>query len=90
MVKEKLVGKVTHYFGGLGVAVIKLSGALKDGDKMRIKGASTDFTQLASSMEINRKKISDAKKGEDIGLKVKERVRPGDAVYLVPAPAKKK
>jgi len=85
MVKEKLVGKITHYFGGIGVAVIKISGTLKDGDKMRVKGASTDFAQLASSMEINRKRISEAKKGDDIGLKVKDRVRPGDAVYLVPA-----
>jgi len=85
MVKEKLVGKITHYFGGIGVAVIKISGTLKDGDKMRVKGASTDFAQLASSMEINRKRISEAKKGDDIGLKVNDRDRPGDAVNLVPA-----
>jgi len=85
MVKEKLVGKITHYFTNIGVAVIKLSGALKDGDKIHIKGASTDFTQMASSMQIEHKTVKAAKKGQDIGLKIKDRARPGDAVFLVPA-----
>ena len=83
MVKEKLVGKITHYFSNIGVAVIKLSGALKEGDTIHVKGASTDFTQLASSMQIEYKKVNSAKKGADIGLKVKDRARPGDAVFLV-------
>tara|TARA_Y100000310_G_C20622956_1_gene784322 strand:+ start:573 stop:827 length:255 start_codon:yes stop_codon:yes gene_type:complete len=83
MAKEKLIGKITHYFSNIGVAVIKLSGVLKDGNTIHVKGASTDFTQLASSMQIEYKKVTSAKKGDDIGLKVKGRARPGDAVFLV-------
>ena len=83
MANEKLIGKITHYFTHIGVAVIKLSGAIKDGDKLRIKGASTNITQQASSMQIEHKIVKSAKKGQDIGMKVKDRVRPGDAVFLV-------
>jgi len=80
---EKLIGKITHYFNNIGVAVIKLSKPIKDGDQIHVKGASTDIIQLASSMQIEHKQIKVAKAGQDIGLKVKDTVRPGDAVFLV-------
>jgi putative protease len=83
MVNEKLVGKVTHYFNNIGVAVVKLSATLKKGDKIHIVGPTTDVKQTASSMQINLKPLAEVKKGKDVGLKVKDRVRAGDAVYTI-------
>lgn len=80
--KEKLIGEVTHFFGNIGVAVIKLSVSLSKGDSIRIVGGeSTDFEQTVSSMEVEHKKIEKAKKGDEVGLKVKEKVREGYKVY---------
>ena len=83
MADEKKVGEITHFFTHINVAVVKFSGALNAGDKIRIKGASTDFTQTVSSMQIEHKEVKAAKKGQDIGLKVKKRCREGDLVYKV-------
>ncbi len=77
------IGVVTHFFSKIGVAAIKLTGSLKIGDKIRIKGATTDFEQTVESMEINRQKIEEAKAGDEIGIKVIDRVREGDKVYKV-------
>ena len=79
----KKVGKVEHYYTNIGVGVIKLSGTLKVGDKIRIKGATTDFEQKVDSMQIEKDKIKEAKKGKSIGLKVKDHVRQNDVVYKV-------
>ena len=79
----KEIGAVTHFFDKIGVAVIKLKGTLKKGEKIRIKGATTDFEQNAESMQIDMKPLEAGKKGQEIGLKVKDRVRPNDAVYVV-------
>ncbi|GAI01524.1 unnamed protein product, partial [marine sediment metagenome] len=66
----KLIGKITHYFGNIGVAVIELSDTLKVGDNIRIVGGETDFTQIIESMEVEHKKVEEAKKGDSIGVKV--------------------
>lgn len=80
----KLIGKITHYFGNIGVAVIELSGGLKVGDKIRIiGGVDTDFEQVIESMEIEHEKIKVAKKGDSIGLKIDQKVREGYEVYKV-------
>lgn len=77
-----LIGRVVHYFGNIGVAVIKLSSALSNGDVIRIAGGTdTDFEQKAGSMEVEHQKIEKAKKGDEVGLKVKEKVREGYEVY---------
>lgn len=79
----KLIGKVTHYFDNIGVAVIELSDKLKAGNTIRIVGGeNTDFTQGVDSMEVEHKKIDQAKKGDSIGIKIKEKVRDGYKVYL--------
>ena len=77
------IGKVFTYFSNVGVAGIQLSGTLKVGDKIRIKGATTDFEQTVDSMQIEREAVEEAKKGSKIGIKVKDRVRDGDKVYKV-------
>lgn len=79
----QLIGRVTHYFGNIGVAVIELTDALKIGDSIRIVGGETDFTQTVESMEVEHKKVEEAKAGESIGLKVEEKVREGYKVYKV-------
>lgn len=79
----KLIGKITHYFDNIGVAVIDLSDKLKTGDTIRIVGGeNTDFTQEVDSMEAEHEKIKQGKKGDSVGMKVKEKVRDGYKVYL--------
>ncbi len=77
----KQVGKITHYFGNIGVAVIELSDALKVGDTIRIIGGEADFTQTVESMEAEHQKVEAAKAGESIGLKIGQKVREGYKVY---------
>jgi len=79
---EKLVGKVSHYFSNIEVAVIKLSAPLAEGDEIRITGGEdTDFNQAVKSMQVEHEKIKKAKKGSEIGLKVSKKVREGYKVY---------
>lgn len=81
MAKEKVVGEITHYFSKIGVAVVKVKSNLKVGDKVKIKGATTDFEQEINSMQLDHDSLGTAKKGDEIGLKVDEHVREGDCVY---------
>jgi len=77
------IGKVTHYYTKIGVAVIELSDTLRVSDKIRIKGATTDFEQTIDSMQMEHEEIEEADAGQSIGLKVKEHVRQHDVVYKV-------
>ena len=78
----KLIGKVIHYFDKIGVAVVRLESSLKNGDTIRIAGGeATDFTQEVVSMETEHEKIKKAKKGDEVGMKVKEKVREDYRVY---------
>ncbi|MEM4230651.1 MAG: translation elongation factor-like protein [Candidatus Pacearchaeota archaeon] len=79
----KEVGKIKHYFDKISVAVVELSGNLKVGDKIKIKGNQTDFEQIVESMQIDKNPVKDAKKGQAIGMKVSNPVRENDKVYLV-------
>ena len=79
----KEVGKIVHYYTDLKVGIVKLSSTLKVGDKIRIKGATSDFEQKVASMQIEHDKVEEAKKGKSIGLKVKKHVREHDVVYKV-------
>ena len=80
---EKKIGKITHYFSKIGVAVVELEDVVKVGDKIRIKGATTDFTQTVDSMQIEHEQVEEAGAGQSIGLKVADKVREGDEVFLV-------
>ncbi|MAG78878.1 translation elongation factor-like protein [Candidatus Pacearchaeota archaeon] len=81
--KDKEIGKVSSYFSHVGVAAIKLAGKLKVGDKVHIKGSTTDFEEDIGSIQIEKESVKDAKKGDHIGIKVSEKVRPNDKVFLV-------
>jgi putative protease len=80
----KLIGKVSHYFSDISVAVIKLSVPLAVGDEIRIMGGNTtDFNQKAKSLQMDHREVKKAKKGNSIGLKVAQKVREGYNVYKV-------
>ena len=77
----KLIGRISHYFSNIEVGVIDLDDKLKVGDNIRIVGGETDFNQAVDSMEIEREKVSEAKKGDSVGFKVNQKVREGYKVY---------
>jgi putative protease len=80
---EVEIGKVTDFFAKPVVAGIELSGALKTGDRIHIKGSTTDMEVAVESMQIDRVNITEGKAGDLVGIKVLDRVRPGDRVYKV-------
>lgn len=81
-VDGQLIGRVTHYFPHVNAAVLVVTkGTLKLGDRILIKGHTTNFEESIESLQIDREPISQAKKGDEIGLMVRERVRENDLVY---------
>jgi len=81
--EEKPIGKVSHYFGHIGVMALDLTDALSVGDKLHVKGHTTDLVITVDSMQIEHQNVSQAKAGDSIGIKVGEKVRVGDMVYRV-------
>ncbi len=81
--KEEKIGVVLHYYSKAGVAAIKLDEALKVGDKIHIKGHTTNFDEVINSIQIEHNQVNAAKKGDDIGIKVPDHVREHDVVYKV-------
>jgi putative protease len=77
------VGRVTHYFTRISVAVVELKAPLAVGDRILIKGSTTDLEQVVESMQIEHNDVQRAEAGQSIGLKVKERVRENDTVYKI-------
>ena len=80
---EEVIGKVSDFFARPVVAGITLTATLKQGDKIHIKGYTTDMELIVDSMQINNVDVKQAKAGDAIGVKVSERVRRGDTVYKV-------
>lgn len=81
--EERLIGKITHFYGHLGVGIIELSDALKVGDTVHVKGHTSDFTQQVSSIQIEHADVSEAKAGDLVGIKVGQKVHEQDSVYKV-------
>jgi len=75
------IGRITHFFTKISVAVIELTATLKVGDTIAIKGPTTDFEQVVESMQIEHKDVQRAEARQSIGLKVAQRVRERDVVY---------
>lgn len=82
MTEEKPIGKISHYYDKIGVGIIELAGILKVGDTVQIKGKDTDFEQAVDSMQIEHEPVEKAKKGDVIGIKMNQKVKEGDEVYL--------
>lgn len=86
MSEGKRVGTVTHHFGRIGVAVVKVEGVIAVGDQVEVRdksGEEVKFSQKVSSMQIEHENINEAKKGQEVGLKVDQEVKEGDLIYKV-------
>ena len=80
---EVQVGKITHYYNKIGVAVVEVLAPIKVGDTIKISGHDREFTQVVVSMQIEHQSIKEAKKGDIIGLKVDQPVKEKDLVYKI-------
>jgi len=80
---EETIGTVSDFFARPVVAAVELTGPLKMGDKIHIRGHTTDIEMAVTSMQINNVAVQEAKAGDSVGIKVPERVRHGDTVYKV-------
>jgi len=81
--EEQEIGVVDHYFDKISVGMIKLSGALKVGETIHIKGKNTDFSQEIESMRIEFDNVTEAGEGDKVGIKVAQPVHTNDKVYKV-------
>lgn len=80
MASEK-IGEITHYFDKIAVAIVKLEKPLKKGDSIKIKGATTELDQTIDSMQVDRADIEQGEVGQEVGIKVSDKVREGDEVF---------
>lgn len=81
---EEEVGRISHYFSKLNVGIIEMThGELKPGDRIHIKGHTTDVYQAVDSLQMEHATVASAKKGDSVGLKVKDPVRENDTVFKV-------
>jgi putative protease len=84
MSERKRVGKVTHYFNKIRVAGVRVTDRLSIGDQVLIIGHTTALEQVVQSMELDHRPIQIAEMGQEVGIKVIDRVRAGDEVYRLP------
>ena len=77
------IGEVIHFYNRIQVAVLRLSEPIKLGDKLHFLGAHTDFLQEICSMQIEHQPIEEAEAGSEVAVKVDQRVRRGDSVFLL-------
>ncbi len=83
---ERFIGALTHYFGKPGVAALTLTdGPVATGDEIHVKGATSDFTQIVESMQTDHENVESAAIGDQVGIKVGQRARVHDKVYVVTA-----
>lgn len=78
---EVKVGKITHYYGKIGVAIVEVAVPIKVGDTIKISGHDNEFTQVVASMQVEHQPVQEAKKGDLIGMKVDQPVKENDLVY---------
>lgn len=82
MAEEKPIGKITHYYGKLGVAIVKLVAPLKVGQIVHFKGAADDFSQEIKEMQFDHQAISEGSAGQEVGIKVDQKVHENDQVFV--------
>ena len=80
---ESQIGRVTHFYNKIGVAIVELSDSLLVGDTIHVSGHTTDLTQKVDSIQIEHQNIEKAEKGQEIGIKVTDEVRVKDLVFKV-------
>jgi translation elongation factor EF-1alpha len=79
--ESKAIGTVTHYFSHLSVAAVQLDEPLQKGDKVHIKGHTTDLVQTVHSMQVDHQAVEEAAPGDDLAIHVDEHVRDHDKIY---------
>ena len=79
----KEVGRITHYFSKINVVVVELTESLSAGDKILVRGSTSDFQQTVTSMQIEHENVEKAERGQSIGLKIDQRAREGDIIYKI-------
>lgn len=83
MAEGTRAGEVTHYYTNISVAIVELIQTISMGDTLHFLGSHTDFRQPVKSMQVEHEEIETASAGQEVGIKVKQRVRPGDSVFLL-------
>ncbi|KKT56107.1 MAG: hypothetical protein UW81_C0011G0011 [Candidatus Giovannonibacteria bacterium GW2011_GWC2_44_9] len=78
---EKEIGKVTHWYDKLGVAVLDLKGSLKAGDIVKVRKGTEEFEDTIVSMQVDHKNVSSAKKGDEVAVKFSQKTKEGAAIY---------
>lgn len=79
---EKEIGKVVHWYDKIGVAVVKLSGALSVGDKVKVKHGEEEFEDTVTSMQLDHADIASGKKGQEVALKLGSRAKEGSKIFV--------
>lgn len=84
--EEEKIGIVSNYFSKISVAAVEITnGTLSVGDRLHFIGHTTEFETTVHSMQIEHRSITEAGKGDSVGIKVPERAREGDKVYKIVA-----
>ena len=78
------VGTVTHYYTNIQVGIVKVETPVEKGDKVAFKGYTTDFKQVLEDIQVNHQPVDTVEAGQEVGIKVNDKVREGDCMYLVP------
>ena len=80
---NKKVGTITHFYDKISVGIVKLGSSVSKGDTLKFEGNVTNFEQSLDDMQFNHEDVDTGKKGQEVGIKVGEKVREGDSVYKV-------
>ncbi|OHB03584.1 MAG: hypothetical protein A3B03_02575 [Candidatus Zambryskibacteria bacterium RIFCSPLOWO2_01_FULL_42_41] len=80
---EKEIGRITHWYDKIGVAVVDLKGALKIGDLIKVKKGNEEFEDSVVSMQIDHKSVSSAKNGDEVALKLSQKAKEGAVICKV-------
>lgn len=81
--KEKEIGKVAHWYDKISVAVVKLSGALKVGDRIKVKRGEEEFEEIVSSMQLDHEPVQNGKKGQEVAVKLSQPAKDGALIFKV-------
>ena len=79
--KEKEIGKVVHWYGKIGVAVVKLSAGLKIGDRVKVRHGETEFEDAVSSMQLDHQPVTEGKKGQEVAVQLSQEAKDGSIVF---------
>lgn len=83
MAKEKEIGRVSHWYDKINVAVVKLTGALKKGDSVKFKRGEEEFEESIGSIQIDHSEVEGGKKGDELAIKLSHKAKEGSTVYKV-------